>query len=340
MWTLIGHQSTVRLLQNSLERGRLAHSYLLIGPPHIGKMTLGFQLAQAVNCSDPNRPCQTCNQCIRIASKRHADVQIIPNLEETDGTKEIGIDQIRQLQQSSILKPFEGSCRVFIIDGAERLSQEAGNALLKILEEPPPQVVLILLARDEERLLATLRSRCQIISLHRMTTEELIQALMNRGADPQQAEELATRAQGCPGIALRGLQNPSWLASENAEIESLLHILESSAHTRLTLAANLSSLYSSEPERIRARLQLWLGWWRDLLLTKEGAVAYLVHPRFLQNFLPIAQQFDTATINSTLRLIQETIEFLGENANPRLVLEHLVIGFPNFLVSSDRSKLI
>jgi len=276
--------------------GRLAHSYLLIGPPHVGKMALALQLAQAVNCTAPDRPCQVCSQCVRVAAGRHADVQVIALGEEGGTVKVIGIDQVRELQRAAALKPFEGSCRVFIVDGAERLSQEAANALLKTLEEPPPQVLLLLLTTDEEELLPTIRSRCQRLELHPLRTEEVARALVERGVPADRARELAVRSQGCPGIALRALQDPSWLEAQEGELEGLMEIVGSTLHQRFALAAGLANRFSTDREGVRAHLHLWLEWWRDLLLVREGAAPHLVHPQLRESLEPLAQELDTATI--------------------------------------------
>ena len=74
---MVGQEKAVSLLQKSLEKGSLAHAYLLIGPPHIGKMALAINIAKAVNCESPERPCGKCTSCLRISSARHADIQII-----------------------------------------------------------------------------------------------------------------------------------------------------------------------------------------------------------------------------------------------------------------------
>jgi DNA polymerase III subunit gamma/tau len=157
MWQVIGQDKILSLLDYGLKTDSIAHAYLLVGPRHVGKGTLANNLAQALNCEGAGTPCGQCRSCQRIREGKHADVTSIG----LDSRAEIGIDDIRGLQRSANLPPYEGKCKVFIIDEAEYLSTEAANALLKILEEPPPRVVWLLLAADEERLLATIISRCQ-----------------------------------------------------------------------------------------------------------------------------------------------------------------------------------
>ena len=135
MWQVVGHRRAVSLLRRGLEKGTLAHAYLFTGPPRVGKMALALNLAQALNCEAAEPPCSRCPSCLKIASAKHADVQIIAltSAADADDAKtraEISIDQIRQLQHSASLPPFEGRYKVFIIDGAELLSIGAANCLL------------------------------------------------------------------------------------------------------------------------------------------------------------------------------------------------------------------
>src|SRR4030042_396604 len=132
MWQVLGHPKATTLLERSIQRGRLSHAYLFVGPPHVGKMTLALNLAQAVNCQAEDVPCGECASCRRIASGKHADVQII-GLISTE-KKEISIEQMREMQNSASLPPYEGKQKGFIIEKADLLPHEASNSLLKTLE--------------------------------------------------------------------------------------------------------------------------------------------------------------------------------------------------------------
>ena len=135
MWQVRGYDTLLRQIETSVREGRYAHAYLLVGPPQVGKHTLAVNMAQAVNCLSSNHiPCGECTQCLHIARGHHADVRIIEvQREEEDGPsrKEIGIGDVREVQHQASLKPYEGKHRVFVFDGAEHMSEEAANALLK-----------------------------------------------------------------------------------------------------------------------------------------------------------------------------------------------------------------
>ena len=163
-----GHDGVLNLLYTAAQADRLAHAYVLVGPPHVGKMTLAVHLAQLVNCEAPTPgPCLTCNQCKRIAAGNHADVQItgLPTTEEGALGTQIRIEQVRELRKQASLRPYEGRTRVFIIQDSELLTNEAANSLLKYLEEPPPNVLLALLASDEDALLPTVSLDASVLSL-------------------------------------------------------------------------------------------------------------------------------------------------------------------------------
>ena len=135
-----GHNGVLTLLYTAAQADRLAHAYVLVGPPHVGKMTVAVHLAQLVNCEDPTPgPCGACRQCTRVAAGHHSDVQVtsLPTTEEGALGTQIRIEQVRELRRQASLRPYEGRTRVFIIQDAELLTNEAANSLLKYLEEPP-----------------------------------------------------------------------------------------------------------------------------------------------------------------------------------------------------------
>ncbi|MFQ5997657.1 MAG: ATP-binding protein, partial [Dehalococcoidales bacterium] len=182
MWQVVGQDRVVSLLRRSLEKESLAHAYLLVGPPHVGKMTLALNLAQALNCEAAERPCGECAPCQKIASANHADVQVIGLISEENSAEaklrtEISIDQIRQMQHSASLPPFEGKYKIFIIEEAEFLSTEAANCLLKTLEEPVGSVIFILLTANDRLLPQTVVSRCQRLELAPLAANEVEAAL-------------------------------------------------------------------------------------------------------------------------------------------------------------------
>ncbi|MFC1918560.1 ATP-binding protein [Chloroflexota bacterium] len=333
MWTVIGQDRAVYLLQRSLEAGSLAHAYLFIGPAHVGKMTLALNLAQALNCEAAEPPCGECPSCQKVASAKHADVQIIglnhsPDSGETRVRTEISIDQIRQMQHDVSLPPFEGKHKVFIIDGAELLSIEAANCLLKTLEEPAGKITFILLTTGEQLLPATVVSRCQRVELLPLAVAEIETALSgNWGVELQKAGLLSRLSRGCLGWAVRALDEE--LLEQRAEcLDELLDIANADGEARFTYAAKLVAQFSQNRGLVQERLDLWLDWWRDLLLVKVGLGDIVTNVDRLTTLSDIARIYSLAQVKSFIDSILAAGEQLKQNANPRLVLEMLMLSIP------------
>ncbi|MFH1775528.1 MAG: DNA polymerase III subunit delta' C-terminal domain-containing protein [Chloroflexota bacterium] len=334
MWQVIGHAKPVSLLKRSLEIGNLAHAYLLLGPQHVGRMTLALNLAQALNCTADEPPCGQCDSCQKIGLAKHADIQIIGlraggESAEAKLRTEIGIDQIRELQHSAFLPPFEGKCRVFIIEGAELLSTEAANCLLKTLEEPAEKVVFVLLATNEQLLPATVVSRCQRLELRPLPAGEIEAALISHyDVELPRARLLARLAHGCPGWAILATTDDNLLKWRAETIERLLDISTADYDQRFSYAAQLATQFGQNKKMVRQVLDLWLYWWRDLLLSKIGSSDSIINVDHETGLARMAQDYRLAHIKSVIDDIKEAKEQLGLNANPQLVLEVLMLNIP------------
>jgi len=334
MWQVIGQDRTVSLLQRSLERGTLAHAYLFVGPSHAGKMTLAVNLAQALNCEADEPPCGECESCQKIALAKHADVQIIGlvsgnNSAEAKPRAEIGIDQIRQMQSSASLPPFEGKYKVFIIDGAEFLSIEAANCLLKTLEEPVGKVIFILLTTNERLLPATVISRCQRLELPPLAATEVEATLENGwGVEPQKVKLLARLSRGCLGWAISAASDDGLLQQRAERLDRLFDVIGADYEARFAYAAQLATQFGQSRESVQEVLDLWLGWWRDLMLIKAGCRENITNVDLEAMLVDQARGFSLVQIKAVINRLQATGEQLRLNANPQLVLEVLMLSIP------------
>lgn len=331
-WRTLGQDHLIARLQPALERGRESHAYLLVGPPRVGKLTLAREIAQAVNClHGPGVPCGACGQCQRIADNLHADVRVVDiefsrMVEGRNTVSTITIDAIREMERTVNLNPFEGSRTVIIIDGASAMTPEAANALLKTLEEPPPGVLFLLLADDEEALLPTIRSRCQALHLLPMSRRTMFEFLtQQRGASEDDADKLYRLSRGCLGWALRALDDPQLLEQRQADLERMRETVGAGLDARFSYANEVASLFGSDRAAARELLSLWLRWWRDLLLVKEGAEEYLHNADLADELRSHAEILTTAQIDAFIRRLLTTMAALDANANPRLALETLML---------------
>ncbi len=168
---LIGQDTLVQILTNSIKNNRIAYSYILTGVRGVGKTTTARLLAKSLNCKDKlentSEPCDDCESCNSISSDNNLDVI------EMDGASKTGIDDIREIIENVKYKPVNSPYKIFIIDEVHMLSKSAFNALLKTLEEPPEHVKFIFATTDVKKIPITILSRCQRFDLHRIENKVL-----------------------------------------------------------------------------------------------------------------------------------------------------------------------
>ena len=325
MWQVIGQEKTLSLLDYGLKTDAIAHAYLLVGPRHVGKGSLAINLAQALNCDGPEPPCGQCRSCQRIREGKHADVTTTG----LDSGTEIGIDDIRGLQRLASLPPYEGRCKVLIIDGAEYLSTEAANALLKILEEPPPRVVWLLLAAEEERLLPTITSRCQRLELKPVPSQRVQETLVNSyNVDGDKAKLLTQLCHGRPGWALSVLADPDVLDQRSQRIDKLASLLTAGTGQRFAYAQELASQFGQDRKAGLEITELWVDWWRDLMLIKGGCQQAIINVDFEKVLKEQARDLSLREIKEFLANVGLLQEAISKNVNPRLALEWLMLNMP------------
>jgi DNA polymerase III subunit delta' len=334
MWDMVGQEKAVYLLQKSLERGSLARAYLLVGPVHIGKMALAINIAKVINCESSERPCGKCVSCQRIASAKHADVQVIELsqiAESSDGESKtrISVEQVDQILHSVNLAPFEGRYKVFIIDGVEFMSVAAANRLLKTIEEPAENVVFILLTANENLVLATVVSRCQRIELVPVAGEEIEKTLINRyQIEPDRAKLLARISDGCFGWAVSAIRDDTLLQQRTEWLDGWREMFDADYDRRFTFTAKIVEKYSQNREVVQRKLDLLLIWWHDLLLVKVGCEKDITNIDFQNELISMASNYSLSQIRVFIDRIQSAKEQLRLNANQQLVMEVLMLNIP------------
>ena len=320
--------------------GRVSHAYLISGPERVGKTTLALAFAQALNCLGSDRPCGQCRSCRLVASGRFSDVRTVqaPAREEAARAEEarershmagrvIKIEQIKELQRDAALLPYEGRCKVYIILNADEMNAEAQNCLLKTLEEPPPAVVLILNTTSASMLLPTVMSRCQQINLGLLSPLEIEQALCERwGVEAERARFLARICGGRIGWAIEAASDPEVEAGRAQQLDTLRRLLVSTYGERFEIAERLAS----QPTEALARvLDLWLGWWRDLLLVRGKCTELVTNIDCVGELAELAERWTIDQISAFIGSIQTTRQYLYQNVNHRLALEVLMLDLPS-----------
>lgn len=336
MWRVIGQERAVAALQRGLAQGRRAHAYLFAGPPQVGKATLARELAQALNCEGDDRPCQECNACRRIAGGIHADVQVVSVETGGDGGlqtgavhKDIRIQQIREIERAVGLHPYEGRCRVIIIDPADVMNEEAQNAFLKPLEEPPPAVVFVLVTARPDALRPTIRSRCQRVDFSLLAVQRVEEALRERWqADPRQAQLLARLSRGRLGWAVDALQDEEIMRVRGVALMDGRTLPEGSIQERFSYAGEVAARFSRDRSTVLAVLDLWRDWWRDVLLTSAGCPEAVTNLDLSDILRSEASRYGPGEVADFLRALAVTKRHLQTNVNSRLALEVLMLELP------------
>lgn len=336
----IGNAPALRALRAAITSGRLPHAYLFTGPPQVGKRTLALWLAQALlcerRCPGETEPCGKCRVCVRVAHGTHPDVQAYSLARQaqasarTSASRELGIDTVREIVREIDLLPFEAERKVYVIEDADTLTEEAANGLLKTLEEPPSYATLILLGVDDSSLPETIRSRCAPVRLHAVATTEIEGLLGSRTQLPAETiTRLAALAEGRPGWALQAASDSSLLETHDANVSALVEALRGGATARLALAERMGKRWTAgHRDEVYATLFDWLGFWRDVMLaaahTSEGPAMHPSHQPELERLS--AKGVETAGKAASRTL--EAVGHLDANVNTRMTIETLLLDLP------------
>ena len=342
---VIGHETTLEILDRAVVEGRVRHAYLFAGPAHVGKSTLGRWLALRLNCPGPEAPCGHCPSCRRILEGAHPDVRSLQLPNDRDPTlgipietgqrnsrtveRVIGIEQIRALQRDVSLAPHQGRWKVYIITNVETMSLEAANCLLKTLEEPPASSILVLTTGDSLELLPTVLSRCQMIRIGLDPWETIATALTSRWNSPlEQAQLVARLSGGRPGWAIDALTNQDLLEERQQALAILAATLEGTLRERLQVAEKLATYFSRDPGHVLQTLIIWQLWWWDVQLVQRRCHELVTNVDQAERLRSIANSLTSSTVVAYLRQIELAAQRLLQNVNPRLALEALVLASP------------
>jgi len=224
---VVGQEPVVRTLKNAVSAGNVRQAYLFAGPRGTGKTSLARILAKALNCVQGPTPDPdgTCHACLAIAAGTSLDVV------EMDAASQRGIDDIREIRERVILQPVEGRYKVYILNEAHQLTDAAFNALLKLIEEPPPHLVFVFCTTELQKMMATVRSRCQTFVLSRPRLPEIVRYLKHvaegEGIEAPEASLalIARSARGSFRDAVSTLDQLSSATEGKVTVQAVLQLL-------------------------------------------------------------------------------------------------------------------
>jgi DNA polymerase-3 subunit delta' len=328
-WNIVGHEHAINTLRRALAAQRVRHAYLFTGPEHIGKSLLAKRFAQTLLCTGgpdphaaPQNPCNACLSCRKVMHGNHPDVHYIAR---SPDKQFILIEQVRALQSDAARKTLEGRRNIFIIQGMHEMNVQAANCLLKTLEEPEPDVVLLLTVPDAGLLLPTILSRVQQIPMHLLTTSRIKTALEQRWQiESGDAALIAALAAGRMGWAVQAVEDEDMLADRQAQLETLTKLPAAGKVQRFEVAQRLSA----DSDKVRGILELWLLWWRDMVLAANNCLDLIVNVDMQGLLQKHATKIGAAESQRMVRAILGTMEALEQNVNARVALEVLMLDLP------------
>jgi DNA polymerase-3 subunit delta' len=336
---IIGNQRAKDTLRQMLARRRLPGTLMFAGPSGVGKRLFAVELARAFNCHTPQGAwgCGACAVCRRIGNF------VLPAADDKDGHKKIAwgehadvgmilpfnrnilVAAARNLDTEAHFRPYEGTARVFLIEAADKLSEESANALLKTLEEPPPTTFIVLLTARPAALLPTIRSRCQVIRFAPLTTPEIENHLLEKGrASAMDAALLARLAEGSLGRAL-SLNISEYREQRSAMFEVLKALTIQPDRVRLLRAAEELN-DAKYKERYESSLTVLAGLARDVWLLSLGTLEKgICNIDLLPQLKPISVLTPSRRTARWLSEIAGHLQLLNVNINRKVAADALLL---------------
>jgi len=328
-WNITGHEHAVDILRRTLAAQQVRHAYLFTGPQHIGKSLLAQRFAQTLLCTGgsdptvaPSEPCNHCLSCRKVLHGNHPDIHVIAKASDKQF---ILIEQIRALQSDSARHALEGRRNVFIIENAHEMNLQSANCILKTLEEPEQEVILLLTVPDAGLLLPTIISRVQHVPMQLLTNLQIKNALVQQwDVEPEEANLIAALAAGRMGWAVEAAQDEDLLTHRREQLESLTKLLSVSRVQRFDFVQK----FGTDAEKVQTLLELWLLWWRDMVLAANGCLDLTINVDMRPQLKAQAAKVGTAESERMVRRIVETMEAIAQNVNTRVALEVLMLDLP------------
>jgi len=317
---ILGQAQAIEVLQRERAHDRVPHAYLFCGPAGIGKKRTAFALAQTLECEAGGiNACGSCPACRKVAHDRHPDVHFYQPVARTKGaTAKIYIDQVRELQEAISLKAMEGPKKILIVDDADRMVDQAANALLKTLEEPPGDSLLILIAAFPGLLPATILSRSRKVRFQPLSDEAVAQVLMReREMVEEDAQTLARFAQGSLSRVME--VEPADLIARRERF------MEESGRWKdgdLDAVFDFSARFTRNAGEAVDFIHYLLEWTRDLIAMKlRGPEGILIYRDRIPDLEAGCRGTTVEDLLEQFDRLQGTLKKLEHNVNPRLALE-------------------
>jgi len=341
MKKLIGNNEVKAALLRLYQKGRIPNALLFAGPDGVGKKQFALELARMFVCpkANANGACGGCPACSRtdvfslptsdkgedydrVFFSQHPDVGLVVPFK-----RNLRVGAIRDLEREANFRPYEAGVRVFIVDDADKMNDAASNALLKTLEEPPATSHIILIAARADRLLPTIRSRCQIMRFAPVSSEEIEALLLAGGHFSPEDAALAARVSG--GSIARALDTVP--ASFRTQRSLMLGALGAAAirDKRSLLLASEEMNDAKNKEEFETKLEILRGLIHDIWLMKNGGRDQdILNADLMADLNALSGQLESAELANWMTEIETIFESLAVNINRKVATDALMVGMP------------
>jgi DNA polymerase-3 subunit delta' len=318
--SVIGQKEVIDSLKRALSEERIGHAYIFTGPAGIGKKTVAHIFAGLLLCENPSNGA-SCGKCMACRLYENGTNPDYHGVNTTDAS--IGVDRIREIQGDVAIKPMYSKRKVYIVEDAAKMTDQAQNCLLKTFEEPPSYVVVILLADNNEMLLETIRSRAQRINFKKYTYEEVGRAIAGRGGIGPEMQRLAAEySDGNIGVALELAGSGEFSILRDSVLERMAGIARGRADDML----DFSSFMEENRDSAELILDIMLLYCRDLLVVCEtGNEKMLINSDKKDMILNNARMYRSQRLIGAIDAIGAARRALKQNANYQLIVENLLI---------------
>lgn len=314
---IVGQDAAVEHLRRAIEMDKISHAYIILGEKESGKMMMAETFAMAMQCeTKADEPCQVCRSCKQALNHNHPDIKVVTH----EKPNSIGVDEIRaQVNGDVEIKPYQGPKKVYIIPDAEKMTQQAQNAILKTLEEPPQYAVIMLLTTSMEALLPTIQSRCVTLSIKPVADAILQSYLMTTIHIPDY------KAKVCTAFARGNLGKAVMLATSEDFDEmkqEVLHVIKNVKDMEVNQMVAAVKKINEYKMDVSAYLDICIVWYRDVLLFKATRdVNQLIFKEEIQAIRNDADHRSYEGLEAVLKAIEKANNRLKANVNQDLTLE-------------------
>lgn len=318
---VIGQKQLTSNLQNAIVHQKISHAYIIQGEKYAGKKMIADIFARALQCeAGENKPCNQCRSCKQAINRNHPDIIYVSH----EKPNVISVDNIRdQINGDIAIKPYSGAHKIYIMDDAQKMNQQAQNALLKTLEEPPEYAVILLLATNVEMMLQTILSRCVVMNIKSVSNETIKQYLMENVHIP---DYLATV---CASFARGNIGRAAQLAL-NAEFDAMkgdmLNMVKTVKNMEFYQMSQLAKNIEEKKYDLNDFFDLCMIWYRDVLLVKSSNDRkHIIFTEELSQLKKQASAYSYQAIEHILSEIEHARSRWKSNVNLQLTIETLLL---------------